>query len=178
MFKTKFKFRLEDDPAQWRMVVHEILKEPQGQRFVLIRNTETVFDETYESGAEVLHNTRNLRVEDYDFDIEFGAVSLAKYGLIIRRNDEILWRSSKKPFRKAGKFDAAIANMEVIGEDDPSPETQAMLERQKKLRPSIIIDISFGVLFFFVAREFGLVTAALGCGGDTGSLCSAAFHET
>ena len=38
---------------------------------------------------------------------------------------------------------------------------QAMLERQKELRPSIIIDISFGVLFFFVAREFGLVTAAL-----------------
>jgi len=40
-------------------------------------------------------------------------------------------------------------------------QEQAMLERQKKLRPSIIIDISFGVLFFFVAREFGLVTAAL-----------------
>ena len=38
---------------------------------------------------------------------------------------------------------------------------RAMLERQKELRPSIIIDISFGGLFFFVAREFGLVTAAL-----------------
>jgi len=159
MFKTKFKFKLEDDPAQWRMVVHEILKEPQGQRFVLIRNTETVFDETYESGAEVLHNTRNLRVEDYDLDIEFGAVSLAKYGLIIRRNDKILWRSSEKPFRKAGKFEAAIAKLDV--DSEMTPEKEAMLERQKKLRPSIIIDISFGVLFFFVAREFGLVTAAL-----------------
>lgn len=42
-----------------------------------------------------------------------------------------------------------------------SSEQRAMLERQKKLRPSIFIDISFGVLFFFVAREFGLVTAAL-----------------
>jgi len=40
-------------------------------------------------------------------------------------------------------------------------EQQAMLDRQKELRPSIIIDITFGVLFFFVAREFGLVTAAL-----------------
>ena len=40
-------------------------------------------------------------------------------------------------------------------------EQRAMLERQKKLRPSLIIDLCFGVLFFFVAREFGLVTAAL-----------------
>ena len=42
-----------------------------------------------------------------------------------------------------------------------TPEQRAMLERQKKLRPSLIIDLCFGVLFFFVAREFGLVTAAL-----------------
>ncbi len=44
---------------------------------------------------------------------------------------------------------------------------KAMMERQKELRPSIIIDISFGVLFFFVAREFGLVTAALTGAGAT-----------
>ena len=48
----------------------------------------------------------------------------------------------------------------MFGNQTPS-EQKAMLERQKELRPSIIIDICFGVLFFFVAREFGLVTAAL-----------------
>lgn len=48
----------------------------------------------------------------------------------------------------------------MFGGKTPS-EQRAMLERQKKLRPSIFIDLSFGVLFFFVAREFGLVTAAL-----------------
>lgn len=42
-----------------------------------------------------------------------------------------------------------------------SAEQRDILERQKKLYPSIIVDVSFGVLFFFVAREFGLVTAAL-----------------
>ena len=47
------------------------------------------------------------------------------------------------------------------GDLTKADEQKAMLERQKKLRPSIIIDISFGALFFFVAREFGLVTAAL-----------------
>ncbi len=46
-------------------------------------------------------------------------------------------------------------------------QEKAMMERQKELRPSIIIDISFGVLFFFVAREFGLVTAALTGAGAT-----------
>jgi len=48
-----------------------------------------------------------------------------------------------------------------------SDDKRAMLERQKELRPSIFIDIGFGVLFFFVAREFGLVTAALTGAGAT-----------
>lgn len=46
-------------------------------------------------------------------------------------------------------------------------QKQAMLQRQKDLRPSIYIDIGFGILFFFVAREFGLVTAALTGAGAT-----------
>ncbi len=48
-----------------------------------------------------------------------------------------------------------------------SDEKHAMLARQKKLYPSILVDIAFGVLFFFVAREFGLVTAALTGAGAT-----------
>jgi intracellular septation protein A len=159
MLKTKFKFTLDDDPGQWRMVVHEILKGGHRQRFVVSRGDRVIFDETYDAGDDVLARTRHLHLEDFDLDIEFGAVSLSKYAIIIRRNDDILWRSSKKDFRTAGKFEAAIAKLDM--DEEMTPEKQAMLERQKKLRPSIIIDISFGVLFFFVAREFGLVTAAL-----------------
>ena len=48
-----------------------------------------------------------------------------------------------------------------------SDEKREMLKRQKDLQPSILIDIGFGVLFFFVAREFGLVTAALTGAGAT-----------
>ena len=48
-----------------------------------------------------------------------------------------------------------------------SEDERAALERQKELYPSIAIDICFGVLFFFVAREFGLVTAALTGAGAT-----------
>lgn len=51
--------------------------------------------------------------------------------------------------------------------DQPTSKEQAVLQRQKELRPSILIDIGFGVLFFFVAREFGLVTAALTGAGAT-----------
>ena len=161
MLKTKFKFKIESDGAQWRLVVHEIIKAPHRQRFVLTRDGQTVFDETYEVAGDGLTGSRLISLPDYDFDMEFGAVSLMKYALIIRRDDDILWRSSDKPFREAGKFDAFVAKMEDLEEAEITPEKQAMLERQKKLRPSIIIDISFGVLFFFVAREFGLVTAAL-----------------
>jgi len=46
-------------------------------------------------------------------------------------------------------------------EPNKAERQREILARQKALRPSIIVDISFGILFFFVAREFGLVTAAL-----------------
>jgi len=143
------------------MVVHEIIKAPQGQRFVITRDAQVVFDETYESGASAFSKTRHLRLEAYNLDIEFGALSMMKYGIVVQREGDTLWRSSEKPFRKAGKLDAVLAKFDVESDAEISSEKQAMLERQKKLRPSIIIDISFGVLFFFVAREFGLVTAAL-----------------
>ena len=56
---------------------------------------------------------------------------------------------------------------ETLPELDKAAEQRAMLARQKDLQPSIIIDIGFGVLFLFVAREFGLVTAALTGAGAT-----------
>ena len=161
MLKTKFKFKIEADSAQWRLVVHEIIKSPQRQRFVITRNGESVFDETYVSGSSVLTGSRIIPLTDYNVELEFGAVSLMKYALIVKRDEEVLWRSSDKPFREGGKVDGFISKMEAVADKNNTPEKQAMLERQKKLRPSIIIDISFGVLFFFVAREFGLVTAAL-----------------
>ena len=161
MLKTKFKFKIEADSAQWQLVVHEIIKSPQRQRFVITRNGESVFDETYVSGSSVLTGSRIIPLTDYNVELEFGAVSLMKYALIVRRDEEVLWRSSDKPFREGGKVDGFISKMEAVADKNNTPEKQAMLERQKKLRPSIIIDISFGVLFFFMAREFGLVTAAL-----------------
>ena len=141
--------------------MHEIIKSPQRQRFVITRNGESVFDETYVSGSSVLTGSRIIPLTDYNVELEFGAVSLMKYALIVKRDEEVLWRSSDKPFREGGKVDRFISKMEAVADKNNTPEKQAMLERQKKLRPSIIIDISFGVLFFFVAREFGLVTAAL-----------------
>lgn len=162
MLKTKFKFKIENDPALWRLVVHDIIKSPHRQRFVVTRDGTAIFDETYEVEGDGLTGSRLIPLPEQNLDLEFGAVTLMKYALIVRRRGDVLWRSSDKPFREGGKFDAFLAKMENLEEeDDLSPEKQAMLERQKKLRPSIIIDISFGVLFFFVAREFGLVTAAL-----------------
>ena len=161
LLKTTFKFSLPETEAQWHVVVHEILKSPHRQRFVITRDGQLVFDETYEFEAGGLKGSRAISLPDFNLDMEFGAVSLRKYALIVRRGDTLLWRSSDKPFREGGKLDTFLAKMEALEDKEITPKKQAMLERQKKLRPSIFIDICFGVLFFFVAREFGLVTAAL-----------------
>jgi intracellular septation protein A len=41
------------------------------------------------------------------------------------------------------------------------PEQIRLEEDAKRLRPSIAVDIGFGLLFFLVAREYGLVSAAV-----------------
>ncbi len=164
LLKTKFKFSLPETTGNWQLVVHELLKGTHRQHFILTRNDEIILDEIHEAGPEVIIAVRTLPIPSHELELDFGAVSLTKYALIIRREDEILWRSSDKAFRKSSKFDDAIKKMET---KQASEEQKAMLERQKKLWPSIIVDISFGVLFFFVAREFGLVTAALTGAGAT-----------
>ena len=159
MLKTKFKFTLDDHPGNWRLIVHEILKGGHRQRFVLTRDDSVIIDETYEAGPHVISTVREIELPDYNIRLDFGAVSKLKYALSINRNEMEIWRSDKRPFRNASAYDEKLTKIDNWNRDNE--EKQAMLERQKKLRPSIIIDISFGVLFFFVAREFGLVTAAL-----------------
>ena len=161
LLKTTFKFSLPEDEAQWRVVVNELFANKGGQQFVVTRNGALIFDQTFEASANALSTVRELHLPEHDLKFEFGAISMMKYGLIVARDNDVVWRSTDKPFRTANKFDAILEKVESLSEGEISEEKQAMLDRQKKLRPSIFIDICFGVLFFFVAREFGLVTAAL-----------------
>ncbi|MEL6686232.1 MAG: hypothetical protein AAFP97_01270 [Pseudomonadota bacterium] len=168
MLNTKFKFSLPGDSTRWTLIVHERIK-AQEQHFVLKRGKDTVFESRHDYDSMSLAGSRRVHVADHDLELEFGAVSLVKYGLVVRQGEEIIWRSTDKPFREAGKIDQTFEKIDAWSEQTaaPTPEAIAQAERQKALRPSIFVDIGFGILFFFVAREFGLVSAALTGAGAT-----------
>jgi intracellular septation protein A len=93
-----------------------------------------------------------------------GPVSPVSLALEVYHEDILHWRSSKKPFKIPERTRGFLNWLEHQSEtcDAPAtPEQRKGEEEAKQLRPAIIVDIVFGAVFFFVAREYGLVTAAL-----------------
>ena len=94
-----------------------------------------------------------------------GPVSFISLALEVYRETRLYWRSSNRPFKTPKRTRAFMDWLQRQGEksDLPkTPEQRRQEEDAKQLRPAIIVDIAFGAVFFFVAREYGLVTAALG----------------
>lgn len=176
MLSQTFKFTLPEDPARWTLKIRALLKD-QAEQLTLTRNGEVIWEETQPHQTDFLTQSRHIDIDTLDLSLEIGAISLVGYGVIVRRDDDILWRSHDKPFRSAGKIDLSLEKLEqkttewdAQANQEPTAEQRAFAERQKALRPSIFVDIGFGILFFFVAREFGLVTAALTGAGATFAL--------
>ncbi|WP_298915868.1 hypothetical protein [uncultured Algimonas sp.] len=171
MLSKTYKFELPDDPVRWTFRVKDRLF-PFERTFRLTRDGQTVHEETLGSTDIAISGANCVRVPEHDLEIEYGAVDLLRYGTVARRGQKIVWRSTDKPFREPGRFDETLEiwNAEAADPPNPSPEQRARAERQKALQPSLYVDLAFGLAFFFVAREFGLVTAALTGAGATFAL--------
>jgi intracellular septation protein A len=94
-------------------------------------------------------------------EVDLGAVGWTSVGIVVRVDGELVHESH--PGRRLGE--KAEQMQRFIGEQD-TPEGRARAaqnaQRWRRNRPSLITDIALGVAFFFVAREYGLVTAAVG----------------
>jgi intracellular septation protein A len=99
-----------------------------------------------------------------------GSTGLWSLGLEVYRGGALHWRSSRKPFAFPKWAQAFFQWADRLAKDSDAPKTAEQLAREadaKRLRPAIAVDIAFAVLFFFVAREYGLVTAAVAGAGAT-----------
>jgi intracellular septation protein A len=162
LLTMKRKFSVPGDDAKWLASATEKIK-LETVHFTVTRNGETLIDEMRPASVTAISEQEHFELAN-GLSLEIGYVSLTKLGVVVRDGETILTREPDKPFRKPGKLDTALAKLEALEDaepTEPTPEQKAIAERQKALRPSIAVDIAFGVLFFFVAREFGLVTAAL-----------------
>jgi intracellular septation protein A len=93
-------------------------------------------------------------------DVEIGPATSWSYGFAARLNGVTIHESH--PGKTLG-YGPRMKRFVDWAETENSPEQQAKAKAAwKRNWPSLATDITLGIGFFFVAREFGLVTAALG----------------
>ncbi len=173
LFTEKIKFTLPSSgghPVPWLITVNSLIKE-EAVHYTIKRNNTVVMEETRPLKGSSVMDPQHFSIKDINkiLDLEIGYISLMKMGCIIRENEQIIHRTHTKPFRKSGRIGRFLDKMEKLSDDPkaPTPEELQKLERAKALRPSIAIDLALGVIFFFIAREYGLLSAALAGSGVT-----------
>jgi intracellular septation protein A len=163
--KSRFKCRFFD---------HDYIVE------VEVKNDDWVY--TVLRGQEHVH--QHIRTPNYSefyhphsFSVELdsrcliftvGYYGMIASGLQVTWDGEMLFQSSDKPFKIPRRTQAFMnwlqkhEDAEAKAKATPKTPEQLYKEKQaKQLRPAIAVDFAFGLIFFFVAREFGLVTAAV-----------------
>lgn len=164
LFRHRFHFRAAGD--RWRAEV-EIARDAKSFAYRLRRAGAPVDEVTIDVTPTTYFTVRTI-----EFDIPEGVLALDigargawSFGVIAYLNGEEVYRSHKEPHRVPPKWQRVMEHVEqATDESGEGPEADARRAQQKELRdlqPSIFVDIGLGVIFFFVAREFGLVTAAV-----------------
>lgn len=131
----------------------------------------------HREGLLVYKDTRALRMSEFHAPYEFsahlpegnlrfvaGGIGVISFALEVYLDDTLQWRSSEKPFSSPKWAQGFFEGLERLSKLSDVPKTPEQIRREedaKRLRPAIAVDIVFGVLFFFVAREYGLVSAAI-----------------
>lgn len=167
IFTSKFKFSIGQD--QWRAVVS--IKGEAMHYHAWCNDIEVGQQKMVLPIAETMEpQTLVVPTQDGEMTLTFGSIRLLTMALDVKLNGEALYRSHKKPFRGAGRLGASFKWLDEVTAEDDAPKATETLEKEKRakeLQPSIAVDIILGFIFFFVAREFGLVTAALAGAGVT-----------
>lgn len=93
-------------------------------------------------------------------EVEIGAATSWSFGVAARRDGAIVYESHSG--RSLG-YGPKTKRLVDWAETQNTPEQKARAEAAwKRNWPSLATDLTLALVFFFVAREFGLVTAALG----------------
>jgi intracellular septation protein A len=163
-------FRFSADGHDWQVEIHT-----PGERFRyrVWCDGELVHEQFRHTGGDVeeMYRPFTLAVSapEGPLDITIGQISHLSAGCVVSRNGEVIHRSHDKAFIQPDTSKGFLGWLNKLPSDDDEPDAEEMAkqERAKARMPAIGVDLSMGVLFFFVAREFGLPTAALTGAGVT-----------
>jgi len=158
---SKWRFKIEGE----RFTVKLTYKK-ESFIYRIWQGKEQIFDEMIAVESSQMFDPRTIDVETkYGMlSVTIGAVGMFKMACRVYLDGEEIYRSSKKDFHISDK----VRDLFVEGDDEnKNPEQATKLERAKARQPAIFVDFAMGIIFFFVAKKFGLVTAAVAGAGVT-----------
>lgn len=142
-------------------VEHEVFVE-SNRSSLSIDGTVVATDGVAKGGRDLLRNhfLTWTRPDGRVLEVEIGAATSWSYGLAARLDGATVYESH--PGKPLG-YGRRIKGFVDWADDQNTPEKKARADAAwKRNWPSLATDLTLGLVFFFVAREFGLVTAALG----------------
>jgi intracellular septation protein A len=142
-------------------VEHEVFVE--GSRSALsVDGAEVATDRVEKDDPDQLRNHRLdwTRPDGQVLEVEIGPATTWAYGLAARLDGRAVFETH--PGKDLG-YGPKMKQFTAWAETQNTPEQKARADAAwKRNWPSLATDLTLGLVFFFVAREFGLVTAALG----------------
>lgn len=156
--QLKRRFTLE---GQTCVVEHEVFMD--SSRSSLTLEGEVVARDGVEKGEpDTLRNHRLVwsRPDDRLLEVEIGPATAWSYGIAARLDGEVVHESHPgRTLTYGPRMKKFIALSEVENASEKQARSAAAWKRNW---PSLATDVSLGLIFFLVAREYGLVTAAVG----------------
>lgn len=101
-------------------------------------------------------HTLSVDTSDGPLNVTVGYLDWIMLGCVARLGEAEVFRSTRRPF---GRFTRVQKLMRASGHTDE--ERAAMAQRSKERMPSVVVDLAMAVIFFVVAKQFGLTTAAV-----------------
>ena len=145
-------------------VEHEVFLE--SSRSSLSADGEIVATDRIEKGdADMMRNHHLVwtRPDGRVLEVEIGPASSWAYGMAARLDGQVVHETH--PGRKLA-YGPRMKKFGNWAETQNTPDMKARNDAAwKRNWPSLAVDVSLGLIFFVVAREYGLVTAAVGGAG-------------
>ena len=153
MFNYKWQF--EAAGRSWRARAEVGLEKV---RYSVIDGETSVAEREFPSTDPRVFDPQTLTVETSQgpLSVTIGYLDWINMGCVVAIADAEVFRSSRRPFGRFGRMQKMMRESGVSDED-----RAAAAQRMKERMPSVYVDIAMAVVFFVVARQFGLTTAAV-----------------
>lgn len=151
-----YSWRFEAAGARWRVSARYGMAEIQLRVF---EGEDLRAERVLASGAAEALDPQTLSAETPQglLEVTIGSLNAWSVGYQARLNGEMIARSSQKDFATFKGLKKMLSHQAAMS----SEERAAMHQRAKDRMPSVYVDVAMGVVFFVVARQFGLPAAAV-----------------